>query len=79
MPSLGMEGPYDFTAKEIEKLVAANRKGNYALGQANAKGGLNAHYIGRSDGDLKVELKANLSRRYPQFKFSYAASAKDAF
>ena len=36
-------------------------------------------HIGRSDGDLRSTLKAQVESRYSLFKFRYALSALDAF
>lgn len=36
-------------------------------------------YVGRSNTDLKQELKARLEKEHPKFKYSYATSPKAAF
>jgi uncharacterized pyridoxamine 5'-phosphate oxidase family protein len=78
MASLNMKGPYDFTAKEIDKWVDAEKIGNYALGHMKEDTFI-VNYVGRSDIDVNAELKKRLTSKYPKFKFSYASSAKDAF
>lgn len=79
MPSLGMNGAFDFTTEEIDKQVK-NTLGNYALG--DMKTGENVFYVkyvGRSDSDLNAELKARLDKGYSKFMFSYASTAQEAF
>jgi hypothetical protein len=75
-----MEGPYDFTAAAVDGSVEGNRIGNYALGSADKQGSLTVGYVGRSDRDLRAEIKSYLGKkRYPHFKFSYATSATEAY
>ena len=81
MVSLNMKGPYDFTAEQIDKVVAEKRIGNYALGKVGATNDVNlsVSWVGRSDTDLNKELKARLDLKHPKFKFSYADSKQAAF
>ncbi len=80
MPSLDMNGPFSFTNEEIDSRIRDNKIGNYALGSKNSKGGLNVSYVGRSDTDLKAELKQRLETHdHSHFKASYANSPKEAF
>jgi hypothetical protein len=79
MASLGMEGPYDFTSSEIDRVVTRTSPGNYALGYKNDEGTFIVLYVGRSDIDVNEELKARLDSRYKHFKYSYATSPKAAF
>jgi hypothetical protein len=75
-----MKGPYDFTSEQIDKLVEDEKLGNYALGKVDESDGLLVvSWVGRSDTDLKKELKARLDMKYPKFKYSYADSKKAAF
>ena len=80
MASLDMSGPFSFTDNGIDSAIHDNKIGNYALGSENPKGGLNVSYVGRSDNDLKSELKQRL-QTHPNshFKASYANSAKEAY
>jgi hypothetical protein len=73
-----MYGPFDFTSEEIDKQVRSGMIGNYALGHMNADA-FNVKYVGRSDTDLNLELKARLDRPYSKFKFCYASSVREAF
>jgi hypothetical protein len=80
---LGM-GPesFDFNENEITTHVEAWRIGNYAIGTVLPNSKFAVTHLGRSDVDLKQELLLNLPTAGPQrnqFKFSYAASAKEAY
>ena len=77
MPSLEMKGAYNFTSSEIDRVVTITSAGNYALGYSNDT--FTVHYVGRSDSDVNLELKANLPSKYTHFKYSYATSPKAAF
>jgi hypothetical protein len=79
MPKLDMDGPHPFAEAEIDSGVEARRIGNYALGHVNDEETFIVKYVGRSDTDLKRELKARLSPKYTHFKFSYATSIREAF
>lgn len=77
---------YDLTYDEIDRLVAVGRKGNYAFGYLDERGVFIVRYVGRSDTDLRERIKhgitdmdADPSCRYERFKFSYAATAKEAY
>ena len=81
MPSLTMgDTSYQFDEAAIERVVQGGKIGNYALGY-EAGGGFQPKYVGRSDTDVKTELKVNLpaTRTRQRFKFSYAATKKEAF
>jgi hypothetical protein len=80
MPSLRMEGPYNFDINTIEEIVAKVSSGNFALGRKNEAGTFLVGRIGRSDTDLAAELKSWISKTdRPLFKFRYAISPRDAF
>ncbi|TEU05248.1 hypothetical protein E3I90_04610 [Candidatus Bathyarchaeota archaeon] len=79
MASLGMEGPYAFTSAKIDEVVTRKSPGNYALGYTKDDGTFIVQYVGRSDVDVKQELKARLDSKYKKFKYSYATSPKAAF
>jgi len=79
MAILGMSGPYVFTTEKIDEVVTKKSAGNYALGYTNNEGTFIVKYVGRSDTDLNKELKAKISDKYKQFKYSYATSPKAAF
>jgi len=77
MAILGMDGPYVFTSLEIDRVVTKTSAGNYALGHSNDT--FVVQYVGRSDTDVNLELKARLNSKYKHFKYSYATSPKAAF
>jgi len=76
-------GPFDFDEETIDREVEDNRIGNYALGyKRESDGGFVPKYVGRSDTDLKKELKAKLptkSSTRQKFMFGYAGDRKEAF
>ncbi len=78
MATLDMQGSYPLTNESIDKNVEKGRIGNYALGDVDQKNVFIVKYVGRSDVDLNKRLKDHVGS-YPQFKFSYAASAKEAY
>ena len=78
LESLGVEGPFNFTAAEVDAKVLPHRVGSYVLGIMEDKR-FKVSYVGRSDSDLNAELKKGLPLGYSQFMFSYARSREDAF
>ena len=80
MASLNMSGPFSFTESGIDSAIHDNKIGNYALGSKNDKNGLGISYVGRSDNDLKSELKQRLQTHpHSHFKASYANSVEEAY
>ncbi len=79
MASLGMEGSYNFTSTEIDRVVKRTSPGNYALGYIDDDGKFVVRYVGRSDSDINKELKARLTLNHKKFKYCYATSPKAAF
>ena len=81
MAKLNMIGPFDFTIDNVNRQIAANKIGNYALGYIDAKGAFRVLYVGRSDNDLNDRIKDHIGEydNYKMFKFSYATSVKDAY
>lgn len=71
MPSLYM-GPEVFRFQEIviDRMVEPFITGNYVLGDKDQTGEFVPMWIGRSDTDLRLELKSKLSSGFPFFKFS---------
>ena len=80
MASLDMQGPYDFSSSEIDRVVTKTSPGNYGLGSSSEdRKTFYVRYVGRSDSNVNQELEARLTLRYAEFKFSYATSARLAF
>lgn len=57
MPTLNMQGPYEFSGAEIDKQITKTQAGNYAIGKIDPKGVFHVHYVGRSDMDVNNRLK----------------------
>lgn len=85
MASLNMNGPFELKDDVVDAKVDKNRKnGNYAYGKINDKGVFLVDYVGRSDTNLCNEIKSRKDtdskfKNCTHFKFSYAASEKEAF
>ena len=79
MPSLDMKSLYDFTCEKIDEVVESGKIGNFALGDINESGLFHVKYVGRSDMDLRRELKQHMIYEYSKFKFSYAGSLEEAY
>ena len=80
MPNLNMKGPFTFTNDVIDDVIQDDIIGNYALGEVNDKGRLTVTYVGRSDTDLKSELKQRLDTHpHSHFKASFASSVEEAY
>lgn len=84
MASLGMLGPFALTDAEVNKIVPENVMGNYAFLQKKwLAGEYIVRYVGRSDSDLKKEIKQQMrtdrAKGCTHFKYSIANSVKEAF
>lgn len=80
MASLNMGAMHALDSATINKVVAANKIGNYGLGSPNKEGLLMVGYVGRSDGRLRSRLLDHAqSGKYSHFKFSYATSVTEAY
>lgn len=64
------QGPFELTYNEIDKNVTNNSIGLFALGFTSGWTFI-VRYVGRSDKDLKADLKDRVGE-YPEFKFCYA-------
>ena len=84
MASLDMLGPFALTDAEVNKIVPENVMGNYAFLQKKwLAGEYIVRYVGRSDSDLKKEIKQQMKTDRAEgctyFMFSIAKSKKGAF
>ena len=84
MASLDMLGPFALTDAEVNKIVPENVMGNYAFLQKKWHAGeYIVRYVGRSDSDLKKEIKQQMrtdrAKGCTHFKYSIAKSVKEAF
>lgn len=76
--ALNMPGRYLLDASTVDEIVMKKSAGNFALGYMQYASFI-VRYIGRSDSDVKEEIKKHIGKGYCYFKFSYAASPKEAF
>lgn len=79
-----MLGPFALTDDEVNKRVPENVMGNYAFLQKKwLAGEYFVRYVGRSDSDLKKEIKQQMrtdrAKGCTHFKYSIAKSVKEAF
>ena len=84
MASLDMLGPFTLTDDEVNARVPENVIGNYAFGYIDKEdGAFVVCYVGRSDSDLKKEIKQQMrtyrAKGCTHFKYSIAKSVKEAF
>lgn len=86
MATLDMYGPFRLNNEEVDKMVRENKIGNYAYGYIGYKKGKRTfvvRYVGRSDSDLKTEIrqqmKTDRAKGCTHFVYSVAESVKDAF
>jgi hypothetical protein len=70
MPSLHMGGEvYRFEAEVVDRVVEPGQPGNYVLGHKDEAGEFYPKFIGRSETDVKRELRSKLGTLdYPFFK-----------
>ncbi|MCK5282998.1 MAG: hypothetical protein KAK00_06320 [Nanoarchaeota archaeon] len=80
MATLNMNGPYELSTLQIDKLITKKSAGNYALGYSQ-DGSFYVLYVGRSDSDLRARLHSWIGEnaKYKRFMYSYAESPKSAF
>jgi len=79
MPTLGMRGPYDLNARKIDEVVRPYVPGVFATGYTKETGAFVVRYIGRSDSDVRAELKAQGYDETARFKWIEAPSQREAF
>jgi hypothetical protein len=79
MANAGLLGPHPLTPAALDQTLSEIGPGAYALGKISKDGKtFLISYVGRSDNDLRKRLKDWIGT-YPQFKYGYFATAKDAF
>jgi hypothetical protein len=79
MPKLGMRGPYDLNPSKVDEVVRSHVPGVFATGYTKETGAFVVRYIGRSDSDVRSELRAQEMDETARFKWVEAASAHSAF
>lgn len=71
-----LQGPFNLTAIIIEATIKNGQIGAYILSRGNNA----AHYVGRSDNDIKARLKQHLTEgKYSQFWIEIVNSPLDAY
>jgi hypothetical protein len=71
-------GPFLLTVSTIDAVVTSTSPGIFLLGRSGKSESFRISCVGRADEDVKETLKQYV-RLYPEFKFEYCSSAKDAF
>ena len=79
MACLRMLGPYDLTPDNIDRVVRPYATGVFAIGYTRESGAFVVRYIGRSDTDLRSELRAQSPDETARFKLVESPSAMAAF
>jgi hypothetical protein len=79
MACLRMVGPYDLTPDNIDRYVRPYATGVFAVGYTRESGAFVVRYIGRSDSDMRSELRAQPPDETARFKLMESASAHAAF
>ena len=76
-----MNSSFPFTLSGINTNVKKTSIGNYALGHIGKNGSFIVRYVGRSDSNVRNELKNYLDiyDDCKNFKYSYALTIKEAF
>ena len=73
-------GPFDLELDIIEANVVRSGPGTFRLGHNDVWGQLSIRFIGRSDDDLKGELRRQaIKKKYTRFMFQSADKSRQAF
>lgn len=75
--NLGLIGPFELDATNIDRQIRGRSPGNYALGYVQGHAFI-VQYVGRSDSDVNGALKQWVGQ-YSSFKWNYAISEKAAY
>ncbi|MCX7835841.1 MAG: hypothetical protein N2450_07210 [bacterium] len=73
-------GPFDLDIDVIEANVVRTGPGNFRLGHNDIWGQFSVRMIGRSDDDIKAELRKHaLKKKYTRFTFALADTIRQAY
>lgn len=73
-------GPFDLEIDVIEANVVRSGPGNYRLGHNDIWGQFSVRMIGRSDDDIKAELRKHaMKKKYTRFTFAVADTMRQAY
>lgn len=73
-----MEGPFRLTVDEIDAVIEAGTAGAFAIGHVDYRGRFVVQYVGRSDSDLRSQLRSKIGSE-PYFKHQCFATPQQAF
>ena len=62
MSSLDMDGPFDLTKKEVERVIRETFSGNYAIGHMTKENRFVVKYVGRGDSGVRDALLKEVPR-----------------
>jgi hypothetical protein len=74
----GLLGPYRLTFDDINSAVCRQSAGVFALGSNDPSGNFQVKHVGRSDADLRAQLRDCIGSEI-MFKFRFFSSAQAAF
>jgi hypothetical protein len=78
--SIQLERPYKLEPESIDKQIKKKSPGVYTLGTMSERAQYLVAYAGRSEEDLRSDLKAWVGKsRRPLFTFEYASTPEEAF
>ena len=70
-----LSGPFSLDRDTITRMVSRVSEGVYVL----SRNGTTAHYVGRSDSNVRDRLLTYVGSGYRSFWYAYATSPRDAF
>lgn len=73
-----LEGPFRLTVDEIDAVIDAGSAGAFAIGHVDYQGRFVVHHVGRSDSDLRAQLRNKIGSE-PYFKHLCFATPQQAF
>lgn len=78
MTGTRLEGPHRLIVDDIDAVIAGRSAGTFAIGHLDYKGRFVVQYVGRSDNDLRSQLKSKIGAE-PYFKHLCFETARQAF
>lgn len=73
-----LDGPYRLMVDSIDAVVPDEAVGTFAIGHLDSEGRFVVQYVGRSDKDLRTELRNKIGAE-PYFKHRCFETPKEAF
>lgn len=78
MTETRLEGPHRLIVDDIDAAIVSRSAGTFAIGHLDHKGRFVVQYVGRSDNDLRTQLRAKIGAE-PYFKHRCFETAREAF